>query len=93
MTHLGSEPCLEDGTILGGPFLGNSGMVCPQLNEISKDRNTGDLGDALDLGNVGRVQQLDQHVQEDDAGEVENLGRHVGQLQVECLWAEEPDIP
>lgn len=71
-THLCSKPRLEDRPILGGPFLCDSCMVRPQLNEISKDWNTRNLRDTLDLGNVRRVQQSDQYVQDDDAGEVEN---------------------
>lgn len=47
-------------------------MVRPQLDEITKDWNARDLRDALDLGNVRRVQESDQCVQDDDGGEVEN---------------------
>lgn len=83
-SHLGSQTCLKDRSVLLGPFLCNSGMVRPQLNQVSEKRYTRNLGDTLDLWLISRIGQLVQHVQADENSEVDNLIRHG------CSWRSSP---
>jgi hypothetical protein len=55
-TYLVSKTSLEYWSILFRPFLSNESMVCTQLEQIAKQRNTRDLGEILNLGDIRRVE-------------------------------------
>ena len=57
------QPGLEDWpAVFLGPFCRHSCMVLSELQEIAKDWDTGDFGQALDLWLIGRIEVLDEEV-------------------------------
>lgn len=88
-THPVSHPNLEHWPVLLRPFPRYFGMVLPQLNEAAEDWVAGNLGEALDLGDVGAVQQSDEEVDCRYHGNGRDLEGHGGQRAVrssEFVW-------
>lgn len=53
-------------------------MVGAELYKIAKDGNAGDLGQALDLGRVGRVEEFQKKIDSGNEGNANDLvGRHL----------------
>lgn len=75
-TYAITKPSLKDGTVFLGPSLRDSGMIRPQLNQISKDGNARDLGKALDLGYVGGIEVPNEEVEGSHDGNAHDLVGH-----------------
>lgn len=69
---------LEHRAILLGPFPGHRGMLIPQLQQVSEDWHSGDLGDAFDLGDVGAVEVSNNKVDGRDDRNGDGCNGHLG---------------
>lgn len=62
-------------------------MISPQLNQVSKNRHPRNLRDALDLGDISGIEQLNNQVNGNEANDVEYFARHVQVRQVGSITA------
>lgn len=76
MTDLVTKPGLEDRTVSLGPFLGDTSMINPQLQQVSEDGNTRNLGNALDLGGFSRAEYSVEDEEGRENGDAKNLVGH-----------------
>jgi hypothetical protein len=70
------QSCLKDRPVLGSPFLGHAGVIGAKLVKITEDRQTGDLGQILDLRHIGGIEQLEQQMQSHRSNTEDDVLRH-----------------